>query len=112
MIPALFQIRDPEMRAEYYERLREKREAEAKLPATIPPSIKPINCENLEASRELECLAKFFPEQLTAERLLKIKESLDSLLKGKGGSGGGGMRMPEPSVRSYDDGDGLNLEYR
>lgn len=102
MIPlALFQIRDPEMRAEYYERLREKREAAEKLPSTmpekIPPTITPHHCENLEASRELECLEKFFPEQLTAERLLRLRERLDALINGK--------------MKKYDDGDSVNLDY-
>lgn len=116
MITALFQIRDPEMRAEYYERKREKRAAEAKAKeapqeasAETPQT---ILCRALPLELELECLNIYNPSELNAERLQKIKEQLDAILKGKqGGGSGGGMLMPEPSMQKYDDGDSLNLDY-
>lgn len=112
MIPvALFQIRDPEMRAEYYERLREQRNPKPTPPPT-DPSVYAGLCKGLKLEEEIECLAIYDPQTLTPERLQLLKDKLDTLLKGKGGSSGGGMQPMEPSVQTnYDDGDGLNLNF-
>ena len=52
----------------------------APLPSPQPES--PAYCGSLTIETELECYAKYFPNEMTADRAEKIKAQLDALVKG------------------------------
>jgi hypothetical protein len=60
-----------------------------------PARTEPYYCGSLSLEAEIDCLISLRPHELSNERIEKLKERLDAILKGR---------------RIYDDGDGLNID--